>query len=374
MHSSLGRPRLLDRFGLRGIVPWVVPPTHSGPLPSAAQITGLSYDGGYADSMVAPASALALVPSDLSAVEAGPLMCAGVTTFNALRNSGARPGDVVAILGVGGLGHLGVQFAAQMGLKTVAIAPGEDKEPLARKLDAWHYIDSQVQEPAAELVNVGGARVILATVTSGEAMRAVLGGLGVRGTLVVLGAAESLAVSPLLLIAGRRSVVGWYSGTSIAGAWPGVSWDGVSQHWPCLGHTLWRKPTDPLRRAIKREELGLLETGLGTLGDAQGLADIGLGTNGNRGTDHFPLEGKPEPSEKGGGLLFQVRHGDSGACGRRAYPTDDEREDTRPAHDVRHEARLAAWHGYFLLLMSRRAQGAWPRARRRRAFAFRYSV
>ena len=108
-----------------------------------------------------------------------------------------------------------MQFAAKMGLKTVAIARGEDKEPLARQLGAWHYIDSQVQDPAAELVNVGGARVILATVTSGEAMRAVLGGLGIRGTLAVLGAPESLAVSPLLLIAGRRSVVGWYSSTSI---------------------------------------------------------------------------------------------------------------------------------------------------------------
>ena len=181
----------------------------------AAQITGLSCDGGYADYMVAPASALALVPSDLSAVEAGPLMCAGVTTFNSLRHSGARPGDVVAILGVGGLGHLGVQFAAKMGFRTFAIARGEDKEPLAKALGAWQYIDSQAQDPAAALVNLGGARVILATVTSGEAMRAVLGGLGVRGTLVVLGAAESLEVSPLLLIAGRRSVEGWYSGTSI---------------------------------------------------------------------------------------------------------------------------------------------------------------
>jgi D-arabinose 1-dehydrogenase-like Zn-dependent alcohol dehydrogenase len=125
-----------------------------------------------------------------------------------VRNSGARPGNVVAILGVGGLGHLGVQFAAQMGFKIVAIARGEDKEPLARKLGAWHYIDSQVQDPAAELVNLGGARVILAAVTSGEAMSAVLGGLGVRGKLVVLGAPESLEVSPLLLIAGRRPVVG----------------------------------------------------------------------------------------------------------------------------------------------------------------------
>jgi D-arabinose 1-dehydrogenase-like Zn-dependent alcohol dehydrogenase len=132
-----------------------------------------------------------------------------------VRNSDARPGKVVAILGVGGLGHLGVQFAAQMGCKTGASARGEDKEPLARKLGTWHYIDSQVQEPATELVNLGGARVMLATVTSGEAMSAVLGGLGVRGKLVVLGAPESLEVYPLLLIAGRRPVVGWYSGTSI---------------------------------------------------------------------------------------------------------------------------------------------------------------
>jgi D-arabinose 1-dehydrogenase-like Zn-dependent alcohol dehydrogenase len=181
----------------------------------AAQITGVSYDGGYADYMVAPASALALVPDDLSAVEAGPLMCAGVTTFNALRNSSARPGDVAAILGVGGLGHLGVQFAARMGFKTVAIARGSDRAPLAKQLGAHHYIDSQAQDAAAELRKLGGARVILATVTNGQAMSAVLGGLGVRGQLIVLGAPESLEVSPFLLISGRRSVVGWYSGTSI---------------------------------------------------------------------------------------------------------------------------------------------------------------
>ena len=183
--------------------------------PIAAQVTGLTYDGGYADYMVAPASALALVPEELSAVEAGPLMCAGLTTFNSLRNSGARPGDLVAILGVGGLGHLGVQFAAKMGFKTVAIARGGDKEPLARELGAYYYIDSQAQVPAAELLTLGGARVILATVTSGEAMSAVLGGLGVNGKLMVLGAPESLEVSPFLLITGRRSVMGWYSGTSI---------------------------------------------------------------------------------------------------------------------------------------------------------------
>ena len=131
---------------------------------------------------------LALIPDELSAVDAAPLMCAGITTFNALRNSGARPGDLVAVLGIGGLGHLGVQFAAKMGFRTVAIARGQDKEPLARQLGAWSYIDSQAQDPAAELLKLGGAKVILATVTSGEAMSAVLGGLGVNGTLMVLGA------------------------------------------------------------------------------------------------------------------------------------------------------------------------------------------
>jgi D-arabinose 1-dehydrogenase-like Zn-dependent alcohol dehydrogenase len=143
-------------------------------------------------------------------------MCAGITTFNSLRNCGAKAGDVVAILGIGGLGHLGVQFAAKMGFKTVAIARGADKEPLAKKLGAQVYIDSQAQDPAKELNKLGGAKVILATVTSGKAMSAVLGGLGANGTFMVLGAAdESLEVPPLLLITGRRSVMGWYSGTSI---------------------------------------------------------------------------------------------------------------------------------------------------------------
>jgi alcohol dehydrogenase/propanol-preferring alcohol dehydrogenase len=179
------------------------------------QVTGITYDGGYAGYMVAPARALALVPDDLSAVEAAPLMCAGVTTFNSLRNSGARPGETVAVLGLGGLGHLGVQFAAKMGFKTVAIARGSDKEPLAKQLGAHHYIDSQARDAAAELLRLGGAKVILATVTTGEAMSAVLGGLGVNGRLIVLGVPASLEVSPFLLISGRRSVVGWYSGTSI---------------------------------------------------------------------------------------------------------------------------------------------------------------
>lgn len=183
---------------------------------TAPQVPGISYDGGYADYMIAPVGALALIPDELSAVEAGPLMCAGVTTYNSLRNSGARPGDVVAILGVGGLGHLGVQFAAKMGFKTIAIARGKDKEALARQLGAVHYLDSKTQNVTEELVKLGGAKVILATVTNGKAMTDVLGGLSINGKLVVLGAAhEPLEVSTSLLLSGRRSIAGWPSGTSI---------------------------------------------------------------------------------------------------------------------------------------------------------------
>jgi D-arabinose 1-dehydrogenase-like Zn-dependent alcohol dehydrogenase len=179
------------------------------------RVPGISYDGGYADYMVAPAEAVARVPEGLSAVEAGPLMCAGITTYNSLRNSGARPGDLVAILGIGGLGHLGVQYSARMGFETVAIARGPDKEAMARELGAAHYIDSQGTDPAAELRRLGGAKVVLATVTSGKAMAAVLGGLGVDGKLLIVGAADPLEVSPPLLIFGRRSIVGWPSGRSI---------------------------------------------------------------------------------------------------------------------------------------------------------------
>src|SRR5258706_11700614 len=179
------------------------------------RITGISFDGGYADYMVAPSIALALVPEDLSPVEAAPLMCAGITTYNALRNSCARPGDLVGVLGLGGLGHLGVQYAVKMGFKTIGIARGNHKEALARKLGAQHYIDSQTQDPAAELQKLGGAKVILATATSGDAMSAVQGGLAINGTLVVVGAANSMNVSPLFLLSGCRSIKCWYSGTSI---------------------------------------------------------------------------------------------------------------------------------------------------------------
>jgi D-arabinose 1-dehydrogenase-like Zn-dependent alcohol dehydrogenase len=180
------------------------------------RIPGMTYDGGYAEAMVAPADALALIPSELSAVEAAPLLCAGVTTYNALRESGARPGDLVAILGIGGLGHLGVQFAAKMGFRTVAIARGTDKEALARKLGAHIYLDSQTQDVAAELSKLGGAKTILSTVTSGKAMSAVIPGLAVRGRMVVVGVgADPIEVSAYDLVGGSRSVVGHASGASI---------------------------------------------------------------------------------------------------------------------------------------------------------------
>jgi len=182
---------------------------------TSSEVTGLTRDGGYAEYMLAPISALALVPDDLSSVDAAPLMCAGVTTFNCLRNSGARPGDLVAVVGIGGLGHLAVQFAAKMGCKTVAIARGKDEEPLARQLGAHYHIDNKTQDPAAELQKLGGAKVILATVTSADAMKAVLGGLAVGGTLMVVGAVPSLEVNALQMLLRNQSVTGWYSGTSI---------------------------------------------------------------------------------------------------------------------------------------------------------------
>lgn len=179
------------------------------------RVAGLSYDGGYAEYMIAPYEALASVPNDLKAVDAAPLLCAGITTFNSLRNSGARAGDTVAILGIGGLGHLGVQFAAKMGFRTVAIARGEDKGPLARKLGAHIYIDSTAKNPAEELTKLGGAKVILATVTDGKTMSSIIPGLSPNGKLVVVGAAaDPIEVPPVLLIGGRRSIAGWPSGTA----------------------------------------------------------------------------------------------------------------------------------------------------------------
>lgn len=175
--------------------------------------TGVTRDGGYATHMLAHATALARVPAELDAVAAAPLLCAGITTYNALRHSGAGPGDLVAIHGVGGLGHLGIQFAARLGLRVVAINRGRDKEELARSLGAHEYIDSAASDPAAALRALGGARAILATVTDAAAMQAVAGGLGVNGTLLVIGAVGALTVDSLDLLRKRASVKGWYSGT-----------------------------------------------------------------------------------------------------------------------------------------------------------------
>jgi D-arabinose 1-dehydrogenase-like Zn-dependent alcohol dehydrogenase len=180
------------------------------------QISGISFDGGYADYVIAPANALALIPDDLADVDAAPLMCAGVTTFNSLRNSGARPGDTVAILGIGGLGHLGVQFAAKSGYRTVAIARGQDKAPLARQLGAHIYIDSTTQDPAAELQKLGGAAVILSTLTNAEALAAAVNGLGPNGKLIIVGVPDKpFEVSAVSLIMGSRSIAGWPSGTGM---------------------------------------------------------------------------------------------------------------------------------------------------------------
>jgi D-arabinose 1-dehydrogenase-like Zn-dependent alcohol dehydrogenase len=179
------------------------------------KIPGVSYDGGYAEYMIAPVEALARIPDGLRAEEAAPIMCAGITTFNALRHSGAKPGDLVAIQGIGGLGHLAVQFAAKFGFDVVAIGRGEDKQALALKLGARRYIDTGAQNVAAELSKVGGAQVILATAPDGKAMGALVDGLGVDGRLIVVGASpEPFPVSSFQLIMARRSIVGWPSGTS----------------------------------------------------------------------------------------------------------------------------------------------------------------
>ena len=179
------------------------------------QVPGIAYDGGYAEYMVAPTEALARIPEDLSDVDAAPLMCAGITTFNALRQSVARPGDLVAILGVGGLGHLGIQYAVKMGFEVAAIARGEEKGPLAKELGAHHYIDSTASDVAQELTRLGGAQVVLATVTASEAMTPALGGIKPRGQLVVVGASpDPLQVPPFALIPGSTAVQGHASGTA----------------------------------------------------------------------------------------------------------------------------------------------------------------
>jgi alcohol dehydrogenase/propanol-preferring alcohol dehydrogenase len=182
----------------------------------ATSVTGISSDGGYAEYMIARDSALARVPDGIEHLEAAPLLCAGVTTYNALRNAGLRGGDLVAIHGIGGLGHLAVQFAVKMGFRTVAVARGKDKEALARKLGAALYLDSTAVDPAKELARMGGARLILETVTSSRAMSAMVPGLAPRGTLEIIGVGpEPLEIPPFSLIGGSLSVRGWYSGVSI---------------------------------------------------------------------------------------------------------------------------------------------------------------
>jgi D-arabinose 1-dehydrogenase-like Zn-dependent alcohol dehydrogenase len=177
------------------------------------KICGISFDGGYQEYMIAPVEALAAMPESLDAVEAGPLLCAGVTTFNALRHSGALPSDLVAVQGIGGLGHLGIQFANKFGYRVAAVGRGSQKAALAKKLGAHVYIDSKAANAAEELQKLGGARVILATATDSKSMSDLVGGLGLNGTLLVVGAGQGpIEASPLQLIVGRRRVQGWPGG------------------------------------------------------------------------------------------------------------------------------------------------------------------
>jgi alcohol dehydrogenase len=177
-------------------------------------VTGITRDGGYATHMVADVSAAVHMPSDLDDVESAPLLCAGVTTFNALRHGGASAGDLVAILGVGGLGHLAVQFAARQGFRTVAVNRGRDKESMIRSLGAQDYIDTTEGDPAEALRKLGGARVILATVTSAEAMQSVVGGLGPNGTMMIIGVVAAFPINPIDMIGKSSAVRGWYSGVA----------------------------------------------------------------------------------------------------------------------------------------------------------------
>ena len=177
------------------------------------KVCGISYDGGYQEYMVAPVEAVASVPESLDAADAGPLMCAGVTTFNALRHSGALPSDLVAVQGIGGLGHLGIQFAQKFGYRVAAIGRGPDNGALAKKLGAHVYIDSAASDAAAELQKLGGARVILATAPSSKAMSSLIDGLGANGTMMVVGATfDPIEVTPLQLIINRRNLQGWVAG------------------------------------------------------------------------------------------------------------------------------------------------------------------
>ncbi|HYW33807.1 MAG TPA: alcohol dehydrogenase [Balneolaceae bacterium] len=178
-----------------------------------AQITGIDFDGGYAEYLTAPAQAVADVPESLSSEEAAPLLCAGITTFNALRNSNVGPGDLVAVQGIGGLGHLAVQYANKFGCEVVALSRGTDKKELAEELGAHHFIDAETGDAAEELQALGGADVILCTAPNSEAMSAVVDGLATEGRMMIVGAsAEPIEVSPMQLIMGRKSIQGWPSG------------------------------------------------------------------------------------------------------------------------------------------------------------------
>lgn len=178
-------------------------------------VCGISYDGGYADHMIAPQQALARIPDEIGAAEAGPLLCAGITTFNALRNSGAPAGSVAVVQGVGGLGHLGIQFASRLGFRTVAVSRGSDKRELAMKLGAHDYLDTDKADVTAELSRLGGASVILATAPSGKAAAALIGGLGPDGKLLVIGAGtDPIEVPPIALLTKRTSIQGWPSGVA----------------------------------------------------------------------------------------------------------------------------------------------------------------
>jgi alcohol dehydrogenase/propanol-preferring alcohol dehydrogenase len=179
------------------------------------KITAIHFDGGYQEYMIVPAEAVAAMPDDLPAHEAAPLLCAGITVFNALRNAGAHPGALVAVQGIGGLGHLGIQYARQMGFRTVAIGRGADKQPLAKKLGAHEYIDTAAGDPAQALQKLGGASVVLATAPDSKSMSALVNGLAPNGTLLTVGAGmESLTVTPLQLIQGKKTIKGWASGTA----------------------------------------------------------------------------------------------------------------------------------------------------------------
>jgi D-arabinose 1-dehydrogenase-like Zn-dependent alcohol dehydrogenase len=180
------------------------------------KITAIHFDGGYAEYMIAPAEAVAAMPDDLPSDQAAPLLCAGITMFNSMRNAGARAGDLVAVQGIGGLGHLGVQYARQMGFRTIAIGRGSDKEPLAKKLGAHDYIDTSSVKQAEALQKMGGAKVILVTAPSSQAIPELVGGLAAGGKLVILGAGpEPFSLSTIPLISRRLAVQGWPSGSAI---------------------------------------------------------------------------------------------------------------------------------------------------------------